>query len=203
MEYEFKGNEIIFPHKELTLLDKLVIDFISRINLKYVIVSGYVAILFGRSRNTEDVDIFIEIVDYKRFEGFFENVVKSGKYYCINADNPKDAYEILSEKSSIRFAEKGTFDPNFEIKFPEHELHNYSLDKAIIVKLGDKHQLMIGPIELQLAYKLKLGSEKDYEDAAHLYIVFKKHLNREHLKYFISKLGVKESVVKKIFGEDI
>ena len=59
MELKFSGNKIVFE-KELNKLDKFVIDFTSILNkldIRYVIVSGYVAILFGRNRSSEDIDI--------------------------------------------------------------------------------------------------------------------------------------------------
>ncbi len=83
-----------------------------------MIVSGYVAILFGRDRHTEDVDMFIRSMNAKDFSKLFNKIISSKKYYCINAEDANDAYNLLKEKSSIRFAEKNTFDPNFEIKFP-------------------------------------------------------------------------------------
>ena len=62
MEFEFKGNKIIF-NRELFGLDTLVLKFVKILDaheIDYVIISGYIAILFCRSRNTEDVDLFIE-----------------------------------------------------------------------------------------------------------------------------------------------
>lgn len=203
MEYTYRRGKILYPDKELTILDRLVIDFISNIEADYVIVSGYVAILFGRGRNTEDIDIFVKKTSYADFSKFYNKIIKSGRYYCINAESDKDAYAILNEKSSIRFAERGTIDPNFEIKFPQNELSLYSLNNAIAVILKDRYKVRIGPIELQLAYKLKLGSEKDYEDAAHLYIIFKDKINKKELKRFLDQLQIKTSLVKKIFRDEI
>ena len=39
-----------------------------------------------------------------------------------------------------------------------------------MVKLG-KEKINISPIELQIAYKIYLGSDKDYEDARYLYLL--------------------------------
>jgi hypothetical protein len=204
MEYTYSNGVITFPGKELTLLDKLVLEFTTRLNVKYVIVSGYVAILFGRSRNTEDVDIFIEKLDERAFEEFYNGVIKDGKFYCLNAESPEDAYVLLTKDgSSIRFAEEGTFDPNFEIKFPANRLNRHSLENALIVKLGGNRNIRIGPLELQLAYKLKLGSEKDYEDAAHTYIAFKKDLNLSVLRGFLDELGIKRSLAERILDKDV
>ncbi len=202
MEYTYGKNKIRYPGKKLTVLDKLVIDFISYINSDYVIVSDYIAILFGMDRHTEDVDIFIKPIALKDFSILFNRIAHSKKYYCINAAGAKDAYEILNEKSSIRFAERDTFDPNFEIKFPQNELNWYALNNAIIVDMG-KSSIRISPIELQLAYKLYLGSDKDYEDAAHLYTIFRENINKEELKNFIKKLDIKTRVVKRVLGNEI
>lgn len=201
MELIFRGKEIIFDNKELTILDRTVIDFLSYINVKYVVVSGYVTIFFGRSRNTEDIDLFIERLGYDGFSKLFRRIIGSQKYYCINADNPKDAYAILEEQSSIRFAVLGTLEPNFEIKFPRNKLNTYSLEHPLTVKLNKKHEIKIGPIELQLAYKLYLGGEKDYLDAAHLYETFFEHIDKEKLKSFLKELNIKESLAKRIFGD--
>ncbi len=203
MEYIYRKGEIVYPNKELTILDKIVINFISYINVDYVIISGYVVILFGRGRNTEDIDIFIRKIPYLEFAKFYENIIKSNKYYCINAENSKDAYDILMENSSIRFAEKDTIDPNFEIKFPQNKLGLYSINNAITIVLNAKHKIHIGPIELQIAYKMGLGSEKDYDDAAHLYVIFKEHINKKELKKFLEQLDIKTSITKKIFRESI
>lgn len=170
--------------------------------MDYVIVSGYVAILFGRDRHTEDVDMFIRSMNAKDFSKLFNKIISSKKYYCINAEDANDAYNLLKEKSSIRFAEKNTFDPNFEIKFPQNELNRYSLDNTLKVVIG-KNNLKIGSLELQLAYKLYLGSEKDYEDAAHLYTIFKDDIDKVKLSMFIKKLHIKTNTVKRIFRETI
>jgi hypothetical protein len=49
MEIEFGGKDIILKGKELDSLDRKVIKLVNLIDFEYVIISGYVAILFGRS----------------------------------------------------------------------------------------------------------------------------------------------------------
>ncbi|EQD42081.1 hypothetical protein B2A_10505, partial [mine drainage metagenome] len=107
------------------------------------------------------------------------------------------------DKSSLRFAEKGTFDPNFEVKFARKETDFYSMNNAWIVDLGRGSRIKISPMELEIAYKLYLGSEKDFDDAAHLYVIFKKILDIGKLRDFLKKLGIKMSVAKKILDEDV
>ncbi|MCL4380666.1 hypothetical protein M1141_00105 [Candidatus Marsarchaeota archaeon] len=185
---------------KLTMLDKIVLDFISLIDCKYVIISGYVAILFGRSRNTEDVDIFIENKGIKGFLKFYQKVTSTSKYYPLNAENANDAYDLMISTGSLRFAERGTFVPNFEIKFPKDQADFYSLNNALIVDLGEGRRLRFSPLELEIAYKLFLGSDKDFADASHLYITFKESLDMQKLKEFLSELPIKKSTIKNILG---
>ena len=53
--------------------------------------------------------------------------------------------------------------------------------------MGDRH-IFISPMEVQIPYKLKLGSEKDIEDAVHLYSIFRDHLDRDQFMSFLQNL---------------
>ena len=190
MEINFSKDKIEFE-KNLSSLDNFVISFCSILNklkIKHVLISGYVSILFGRSRTSEDVDMIIEKLDFARFKKLWDEVYKD--FECINTENPKSAYEeyLLSE-SSIRFSKKKEFIPNMEIKFPQTELDNWSLENRKEVVLNN-HLLFISPIELQISFKLFLGSEKDIEDARHLYRMFKENLDVNLLQDFNRKLKI-------------
>ena len=202
MEFIYKKGEIIYPNKELTILDKVVLKFIGAINFKYVIISGYIAILFGRSRNTEDVDMFIEKISAKKFSGFCNRVYSLG-FYLLDAEDETDAYDRLNKGFSIRFAEKGTIEPNFELKFSKKTTDYYSIDNPVKVIINKKHKIMTAPIELQTAYKLYLGSEKDELDARHLYGIFKDDIDKKELKKFMSYLNVKSKYAEEVLGEKI
>src|SRR3989344_6713171 len=97
MDIRFSKNSIAFE-KEINNLDKLALEFTSALNkckIKYVIISGYVAILFGRSRASEDIDLLMERIDYHRFSLLWEEL--ASKFICINTSNPIEAYnEYLS-----------------------------------------------------------------------------------------------------------
>ena len=191
MEFKFKGNSLIFD-KELSNLDKLVLEFVSildNLNIDYVIISGYIAILFGRSRETEDVDLFITEMSFEKFREFWRESNKKG-FECLNAFSPEEAFnEFLEKKLAIRFAVKGTFIPNFELKYPTSKYNRYSLMHKLNVLINNEN-LNTSELELQIAFKLKLGSDKDFEDARHLYNVFKNNLNLSLLKNHISELMV-------------
>ena len=84
-----------------------------------------------------------------------------------------------------------TFEPNFELKFPKSKYNIYSLKHKITVVLNGE-SLNTSELELQIAFKLKLGSDKDFEDARHLFNVFKNNLNNALLRKQISELGVEK-----------
>jgi len=195
MELEFRENRIVFE-KAFSNLDKLVVKFtkiLDKEKIEYVIVSGYIAILFGRSRNTEDVDLFIEEMPLEKFKEFWGKLGKEG-FECLNTSSAEDAYVgYLKEKLAIRFAEKGMVQPNFELKFPKTDLNWYSLKNKVVVEIN-REMLNTSKMELQIAFKLYLGSDKDIEDAIHLWEMFKGRLNMELFNGFAKRLKVEGKV---------
>ncbi len=196
MEYNKEKRKIILD-KELNNLDKFTFDFINLLN-EYVIVSGYVSILLGRSRATEDVDLLVPSMDYKKFENLWVNSEKRG-FECMNTSNVQEAFKMLNEHA-IRFFKKGSPTPNIEFKTIKTDLDKYSFENKIKVSIYDK-TFLISPLELQIAYKLFLASDgtdeelkadKDIEDARHLYQLFKEKINKEEFHDFVNKLGVKK-----------
>ncbi len=195
MEIEFKGNEIRFS-RELSKLDNFVLSFgdaLSKNKIKYVIVSGYIAILFGRSRISEDVDFLIECIPFEKFLKFWAEIEL--KYKCLNTSGKG----YLEKNLAIRMAKKGSFIPNAEIKFVKSDLDRYSLEHRKHVKLGSG-SLFISPLELQIPYKLFLGSEKDIEDARFLYRLFKENLDAGVLTKFLIKLKIPSKNIEKYLG---
>lgn len=190
MEINIKNKKIKFS-KELNQLDKFVIDFTSYLNklkIKYVLISGYVSILFGRSRSSEDIDIFIEKLSYKKFKRLWEDLYK--KFECITTEDPKSAYDdYLNDKHAIRFSYKGQYLPNMEAKFCKLDIDEWTLNNRKEVSVNN-HKLFISPIEIQIPFKFRLGSDKDIEDAIHLYDLFKNHLDKKKLYEFNQKLNI-------------
>ena len=198
MDFIYNKDFIEIKDKKLSKLDKFVFDFIKLIekNVKYVIISGYVAILFGRNRSSEDVDIFIEKINFKKFETIWKKISKD--FECINTSYVKNAYDnYLSKGLALRFAKKNTFIPNIEIKFPKVDLDVWTFSECQKVIINNKI-LYISPLELEIPYKLFLGSEKDIEDAVHLYNLFKEHLNMKIFTEFNRKLKTHELFNKYI-----
>lgn len=189
MEYdELKGE--IRTNKELNELDKFVIEFIEILKpfSDYVIVSGYVAILLGRSRASEDIDLLIPKINKEKFINLW-NKIHSSNFECLNTSNVNEAFKMFDEHA-IRFSKELPI-PNIEFKQIKTDFDKYSFDNKLKVIL-DNTILYISPLETQIAYKLFLSSEKDIEDAKHLHDTFKEKLNKDKLFRFINKFDVKD-----------
>ncbi len=200
MEIEFGERKIKFE-KVLNYLDKLAIDFckiLATAKIKYAIISGYEAILFGRNRASEDIDVFVEKTSKENFKKFWELMEEAG-FWCINADF-EDSFTLLEDGSAPRFARKNEVTPNVEVKYAKENLDFFSLNNRVCAELNGK-KLFIGPIELNIAYKLYLGSQKDFEDAVFLYNLFKDKLNSERLISFIHLLKVEDRAKENLWSE--
>ena len=122
MKYNREKKEL-FLDKEMNKLDKFTFDFVNFIKkyVNYVIVSGYVSILLGRSRATEDVDIFIKKISKVKFTEMYKDLIENN-FWCINSDNIDIIFDYINEGIAIRFARGRIPLPNIEVKFPKDEL---------------------------------------------------------------------------------
>jgi hypothetical protein len=196
MDVDFNGEGIFFE-KVFTDLDDFTVSFVSILHSQgicHVIVSGYVPILFGRNRASEDIDIIFERMSRERFAKLWN--VLDETFECVNAIDCESAYDnYLSEDTSIRFAHKNEFIPNVELKFPKNELDEWTLTNRKKVTVNSK-LLYISPLELQIPYKLFLGSEKDIEDAKYLHTLFKDRIDQMLMGEFLQKLNVRKAAEK-------
>jgi hypothetical protein len=184
MDYNQKKNELEI-NKKLSELDKLVLDFIKIIEFytDYVIISGYVSILLGRARATEDIDIFVKKMNKEKFSKMYFNLKKSG-FWCLNAESLDELYNYLEEGLAIRFARINQVIPNFEIKYPNKQLELDSFNDCLTVVLSEG-RLKISSLERQIAFKrYYLKSQKDVEDALHIEEVFKNKIDYTKVNMF-------------------
>ena len=72
-------------------------------------------------------------------------------------------------------------------------MNYYSLENKVVVEIGGK-RLNTSRMELQIPFKLYLGSDKDIEDAIHLWEIFKGRLNMEVFNGFLKRLNVEEKM---------
>ncbi len=133
-------------------------------------------------------------MDFAKFKALWVKLIQ--KFDCIITDSPENAYtEYLLNDNAIRFARKGKYMPNMEVKFPKAELDKWALQDRRKVILN-KMPLFISPIELQLAYKLFLGTEKDIEDARYLNNIFKTKIDAARLDWFNRKLNIAKKTLR-------
>jgi len=184
-----KGT-ITIEGKALNMLDSFVLDFTQMLEgrVRYVIVSGYVAILFGRSRGTEDIDIIIEHLAKEDFGMLHRTAIAKG-YNFLNPEDEQGLFEMLDEGLAIRAAQGDRVIPNAELKFSKDDFDRFSLDNRLKAIIGQRH-VYISPIELQIAYKLWLGSDKDIEDATYLWELFEDRIDRKLMRELMQEMKV-------------
>ena len=196
MNYNYQKKEIKLD-RTLNNLDKFVIKFTSLLE-DYVIVSGYVSILLGRTRATEDVDLLIPKMTKEKFAELWIKF-QNEKFWCLNTPDVNEAFEMLNEHA-IRFAKENEPVPNIEFKIIKNDLDNFSYENKIKAFL-DSTFFYISPIELQIAYKLYLGSEKDIEDARHIFQLLKEKINKEELLNSLQKLKLSRDKLNLLTNE--
>ncbi len=182
MEYD-KDKKEIRINKVLNELDKLVIRFLDILkkHVDYVIISGYISILLGRSRATEDVDVFIRRISFEEFFNLYQELKKDG-FWCLNAEEPMEIFSYLRDGLAIRFSREGKPTPNFEIKFPKREIDKETFEDFIIVILTNANntKIKISSLERHIAFKrYYLKSDKDIEDSVHIEELFKGKIDYE------------------------
>jgi hypothetical protein len=98
---------------------------------------------------------------------------------------------MLDNGDNIWVAPEDQITPHLEVKFARDEFDRASLENAITARIATE-TLPIGPLELQIAYKLHLGAQKDIEDAVHLYTLFERSLSVPRLEEWVQRLGVND-----------
>lgn len=189
---KFINKNKIKLDKVINELDKFVLRFVKILekHTGYVIVSGYVAILLGRNRATDDIDIIIPKLTKEKLSALDSDLVSNG-YWCLNSSEIDDMYALLTSKHSIRYALEPLVSPNVEIKFSKDIYDDISLKNPILVRLNSGG-LKISFIELQIAYKEEvLKSNKDLEDARFLRSVAGEYLNKNLINEYKKKLRSK------------
>lgn len=177
-------NKEILTNKEVTELDKFVLDLVKVIKkyCNYTIISGFVSIFFGRARATEDIDIFIEEIECRTFNKLYNEITEKGYEFTI--DNPKELYyEYLKKGVSVNIWKKETPLLRLEVKFALKRMQKLVMQDSFTAKFNGK-TLVFGSIESQIAYKRFIAkSQKDMEDARHLEIVFE-GLDKEKINFY-------------------
>ncbi len=192
------SGPVITVEKEPSKYDKFVEDFMAcwPDDWRQVIVSGYVALMFGRERMTEDVDMLVDAPTSAQFQRLWQGLEKAG-FWCLQTGNPVTALnDYLLDGIALRFARRGDVEPNMEVKAKARDTDRYALENRVQVALNGR-RLWIGPLEMQVAFKLWLGSDKDLEDARQLWAALSERLNRAEVQSWVVKLGVPAENVRR------
>ncbi|WP_135854013.1 hypothetical protein [Halorussus salinus] len=183
-------NETLIVEREPNQLDELAIGFselLDQFDIEHVYIAGYVSILAGRARSTEDVDVLIEQIDEDTADELVTALDKAD--FWGPAMPLTSMYEMLDTGDNIWVAPEDQITPHLEVKFARDEFDRASLENAILARISHE-EIPIGPLELQVAYKLHLGAQKDIEDAVHLYTLFEESLSVPRLEEWVTRLDV-------------
>ena len=200
MEIEFMEGKIEFE-KHLNVLDEMALRFsgyLKRAGIDHAFLSGYVAILFGRNRSSEDIDVVCGPMSFEKFTSLWD-LVHSDMECIITSDNKEAFEEYLCQETALRFAMKGGFIPNVEMFIARNPLHDRAIAESIDVILNGT-PLPISPLEQQIAYKVYMGSEKDLEDARFLFKLMEERLDKAAIHELLIDLDVNIEYAKKILG---
>ena len=186
---EFRDDTLVVD-REPNDLDELAIQFtriLDDLGVNHVYVSGYVAILTGRSRATEDIDVLLERVDDETVHEIVNRLEDEGMW---GPAMPLDSMAEMLE-DNIWVAPDGEMVPHLEAKFVDDDFDRASLVNSIVARVGNE-EIPIGPLELQIAYKLWMRADKDFEDAAHFYTIFEENLRKGALEEWVKRLDVED-----------
>src|SRR3989344_3895989 len=81
-----------------SLLARFAVEFSRVVErfTEYIIVSGFVVIVSGRARGTEDVDMIIRPVAKEKFASLHEALLKAG-FVCLQSDKVEEIYSYFKE----------------------------------------------------------------------------------------------------------
>jgi len=190
----------LLPEDDMAFRFARVLDEAS---VRYVVVAQYIAILFGRPGGTDDIDFIVEQIDEERFAELCRKALEHG-FSLMQGDisseeSVRRVYrDYLVEGLSIRFMYSDIVVPNVEVRFVQSSIDRYVLEHSITVEVNSKYVVKISPLELQIAYKLYLGSERDVGDAVFLYTLFREAVDHAELEKWCRELNVDCSVLRGV-----
>ncbi|MBT5021654.1 hypothetical protein HOK51_04975 [Candidatus Woesearchaeota archaeon] len=167
---------------DTNILKKFAEEFCNIVekHVKYIIVSGFVAISSGRVRGTEDIDMIISKIDLKQFQELHQDLINN-EFVCMQSEQSSEIYEYLSNNTSVRYTWKNKFLPEMEIKFVKDDLDQEQIITRTKIKFTGMN-IWFSKIEYNIAFKEEyLKSEKDLEDAKHLRLVYSDELDEEEI----------------------
>ncbi|MBI5036420.1 hypothetical protein HZC09_03680 [Candidatus Micrarchaeota archaeon] len=165
------------------ILDAVCTSFCSVLekHVKYIVVSGFVAISSGRTRGTEDIDVIIERLPSEQFEKLHEALAGAG-FECIQGHDPKMLYaDYLKDNLGVRYVLKDHLLPEMEVKLAKDILDEYQFERRVKLPLTGL-DIWFSSVNANIAFKEELlKSDKDLEDARHLRAVYAEQVDENEV----------------------
>jgi hypothetical protein len=112
-------------------LDELAIAFsevLTRLDIEQVFIAGYLAILIGGARATDDIDVLVEPLSETEADRLVQELREQG---CWGPAMLEVMYGNLSSGTNIWVAPADQMIPHLEVKFPTDEFDRASLTNSI------------------------------------------------------------------------
>lgn len=188
----FEDGRLVIE-KERSTLDERTFEFLDvldAVDVEYVVVSGYVLLLTGRNRMTEDVDLILAATSRSTLQRLADRLAENG---YVATPPPIDRLPSFIQQSHVDVSREGRRVPSFDLSLADTELGRNALEDPLIVRFAGR-EIPVAPLEQQIAYKLYMAGDPrewkgtDYEDALHLYTLFEERLNTEELETYVRQL---------------
>ena len=172
--------------EDRNILDSFTLDFCNTVEkyCKYVIVSGFFAIVTGRSRGTEDIDILVEKINLEIFKQLHLELLEEFELLSPIEDIQELYEDYVSKYIPIRYIRRNELFPNMEFKMCKNSVEH----KAILNRKKYSQidlDIFLPEIEQQIAFKeVVLMSQKDVEDSNHLRVFFREEINENVIENY-------------------
>ena len=164
---------------------KRVIQALNESPIDYVIIGGFVAIIYGRPRTTMDIDVILNFKENNMAE--IQGFVNVLQQYDLDA-HQKDILLALKEKSHFSIFDKSS--PwRIDGKGVYTKLDEITLSNRRQLKILGLSAWVESPEDLVIA-KLIYGSQQDIEDAVAVLLNLKRQLNMDYLE----KRAIEENI---------
>lgn len=165
----------------LEILLNTVLDKFEEENVKYSIVSGFVASQLYSGRETDDVDIIIENLDKNKSKTLVNKIKKENLQFSPKVDK-------IEAGIPIRIHEKGNPLQNIELKVADDREKRKSLKNRFKYNLNGR-EIWIGDPEMLVAYKIYMAhseESRDFEDAVEIYKEFSDRIDLSNVERIVN-----------------
>lgn len=178
-----------------TLLLKRIAVFLKMRQIPYMITGAWSAIFYGRPRASHDIDFVVEVSE-KDIRGVLKSLKRLPEEFLVQSESVKEA---VKHKSMFNIIHLPTV-----LKLDFWILTNSEFDRSRFkrrkkVRILDRYMEMATAEDtiLQKLLWYKMGEiEKHLVDAAFVYKIQAKNLDKKYLDFWVNKLGLKKYILK-------